>query len=162
MGRLIDLFCIACERDPARRMKLLIVGDGPEREALQRAAAGRREADRVEFVGATAAPEEFLAAMDVFALTSVTEQMPLSVLEAMGSGLPVVSFDVGDLPSMVGRENVPLVSIPLSDGDGYVKSLLSLVQNSELRARLGAANRKVAEMRFDEQAMAAAYAALFG
>jgi glycosyltransferase involved in cell wall biosynthesis len=162
LGRLIDLFCKAQARDPARRLKLVIVGDGAERQSLERVAAGCAYPDRIVFAGATSTVEDFLAAMDIFALTSDTEQMPLSVLEAMATGLPVVSFNVGDLPFMVARENVAMVSIPLTESDAYVECLRRLIDDAGLRARIGAANRQAAEARFDEQRMAAAYAELFG
>ena len=162
LGRLIDLFCQTQARASAPRMKLVIVGDGAEREALQRHAAACVYPDHVVFPGATSTPETFLVNMDIFALTSDTEQMPLSVLEAMATGLPILSFDVGDLPFMVAPENVPMVSIPLANGGTYVDTLLHLASDPDLRARIGAANRKMVESRFAEQTMAMSYAQLFG
>ena len=162
LARLIDLFNLASERDPENRLKLVIVGGGAERDTLQRAAARSVFSERITFAGETSAPEDFLAKMDIFALTSDTEQMPLSVLEAMSAGLPILSFDVGDLPFMVARENVSIVSIPPADNGAYVDHLLRLAGDATLRARVGAANREIARTRFDERTMAADYAEVFG
>jgi glycosyltransferase involved in cell wall biosynthesis len=143
-------------------MKLLVVGDGSERRALQKFASRTLYADRIEFAGATSTPEAFLARMDIFALSSDTEQMPLSVLEAMAIGLPVVAFNVGDLPFMVAPENVPMVSISLTEPALYTETLLRLVRDPELRAHIGRANREAAASRFNERIMARAYERLFG
>ena len=94
--------------------RLVIIGDGPERQTLERLAAELGIADRVRFAGHVAAPAAEYARFDVFALPSDTEQMPLSVLEAMAAGLPVVSTDVGDVRAMVAEENAPLL-VPKDD-----------------------------------------------
>ena len=75
--------------------RLVIVGDGPERPALEALAASLGVADRVEFAGHHQDTPAFYARFDIFALSSDTEQMPLSVIEAMASGLPVVATDGG-------------------------------------------------------------------
>jgi glycosyltransferase involved in cell wall biosynthesis len=139
--------------------RLLVVGDGPERAMLEARAAALGMAERVEFAGHQADPARFYARMDVFALSSDTEQMPMSVLEAMAAGLPVAATAVGDVAAMLAPENgafiVPLGAAPLSG------ALAGLLGDAGLRARLGAANRAKAERDYADATMFARYAALF-
>ena len=86
---------------PDQAARVLLVGDGPERQRLEPLAAKLGVADRVTFAGATEDPAPFYREMDAFVLSSRTEQMPLSLLEAMASGLPVASTDVGDVRRML-------------------------------------------------------------
>jgi glycosyltransferase involved in cell wall biosynthesis len=96
--------------------------------------------------------------MDVFALSSDTEQMPFSVMEAMASGLPVASTDVGDVRSMLAAEGA--AHIAARDAEALAAALRPLLMDASLRARLGAANRAKAERDYDQEAMFQAYAAL--
>jgi glycosyltransferase involved in cell wall biosynthesis len=141
--------------------QLLIFGDGPERARLEALAHDLGIADRVEFRGATSVPEAALSEIDVFAISSDTEQMPLSVLEAMAMGLPIASVAVGDIAVMVAPENAPFV-VPLSDDQAFVDALRRLVEDASLRKQLGQANRKAAAERYDINLMSARYAELYG
>jgi glycosyltransferase involved in cell wall biosynthesis len=78
--------------------------------------------------------------MDLFALSSDTEQMPIAVLEAMSAGLPVVSTDVGDVRDMVDATNRPYVT-PLGDDKAYTLALRTLVCRPDERATLRRLNR---------------------
>lgn len=162
IGRLIRLFTDAATSRPDLDLHLLIVGDGSEADMLRAQAKQSACADRIRFAGGTPRPEEFLAAMDIFALTSDTEQMPLSVLEAMASGLPIVSFDVGDVARMVGPQNRVFASIPRHDDEGFVRHLIGLGEDRPLRREMGAGNLMIVRSRYDEALMAKAYATLFG
>ena len=112
------------------------------------------------FTGHLDEPERIYATLDVFALSSDTEQMPTSVIEAMAAGLPVAAVDVGDVSQMVSAENRPFIAE--ANEASLANAICKLMENRELRARIGAANRTLAQTRFDEQTMAAAYAELFG
>lgn len=152
IDRLIDCFRAMPESD----VRLLIVGDGPERAALEAQAAGLR----VTFAGAQSDVAPLLAAIDVFALSSDTEQMPISLVEAMVSGLPVVATDVGDVADMVGQTNRQYVT-PVEDERALTGSMVALSTNSESRRALGLENRSKALAEYGLDRMTRRYDALF-
>ncbi|SFP36618.1 glycosyltransferase [Sphingomonas rubra] len=142
------------------KFRLVIVGDGPEREAIGRAAQAMGIADRLVMPGALPRPYQFLRAFDLLALSSKSEQFPVSVVEAMAAGLPVASLPVGDVRRMVSAENAPFVAewpteVRLRD------VMQALVSHPEVRAQVGAANRAKAVAEYDEATMVARYAALY-
>ena len=161
LERLIRLFAALAENGE-RAVELVIVGDGPERGKLEQAAEKSGHSGRIRFAGPSASPERELAKFDVFALTSDTEQMPLSVLEAMACGLPVISFAVGDVPEMVSPSNRPFACYGLADEAGFMTGLRALASDAGLRERLGRANRGLAMANYDQAKMFRRYASLFG
>lgn len=159
IGRLIKAFAEVKGRNPLASLSLVIVGDGAERPELEALAGRLRLSDHVLFTGASKSPEEWLRKMDIFALSSDTEQMPLGVLEAMAAGLPIVATLVGDVARMVADDNVPFV---VEAGPAFEHALDGLVANPALRQKIGAENSKRAAQLFDETIMAARYAELMG
>jgi len=158
IARLVEAFAkIASQRAPGAS-ELLIVGDGAERQGLEQLARTLNIAGNVRFAGQSDRPEDWYPQMDIFALSSDTEQMPLSVLEAMAAGLPVVSTAVGDVAQMVSTENRDYV-IPAQN---FTAALARLVDDGAARRSIGLANEKRARENFDENVMAANYAALIG
>lgn len=152
IGRLIDAFALLRARHAAR---LVIVGDGPEDAALRaRAAASGVSAD-IHFAGHTTTPEHFHAAFDIFALSSDTEQMPLSLIEAMAAGLPAAATDVGDVRDMLAAENAPFI-VP-REANALADALSRLVTSPETAKAIGAANSKAALARFSLETMADAH-----
>ena len=141
--------------------RLVIVGEGPERDAILAAAQAEGVADRLLLPGFLADPARYVGHFDIFALSSDSEQFPISLIEAMAAGLPAVSTDVGDVRSMVSQENRRYV-IPVADEAEFAAALGRLIANRDLRHRLGSANRAFAWARYGEQAMIADYAALYG
>jgi glycosyltransferase involved in cell wall biosynthesis len=119
--------------------RLAIVGDGPMRGRWETLASQLGIADRVTFASVTDDPASCYAALDVFVMSSTTEQMPNALLEAMACGLPAICTDVGDSREMLGNAGPPAV-VPRGD-DAYTAALTTIAGSGELRARLGAANR---------------------
>jgi glycosyltransferase involved in cell wall biosynthesis len=99
--------------------------------------------------------------MDVFALSSDSEQMPLVVLEAMSAGLPVVSTDVGDVRQMVAPSNQQWI-VPPADSTAYAHVVQTLALDGDLRLRLGSANRRHCLEKYTVERMIASYVALYG
>jgi glycosyltransferase involved in cell wall biosynthesis len=126
----------------------LIVGDGPDRHRLEAEIEALGLADRVELAGERRDVPQLLASADVFVLSSASEGMPVSVLEAMAAGLPVVAARVGGVPEQV-ADGVTGLLVEPGDPDELAAALARLTRDGELRRRLGAAGRARAEQAFD-------------
>lgn len=143
---------------PSQEIHVLLVGDGEERAALEARAARPDLARRVFFAGYQADPAPFYRAMDVFALTSDSEQMPVCLLEAMAAGLPAVSTDVGDVKAVLPPEQAGFLTPPgEAAAANLAQGLSRLAADPAARARLGAANRHRVEESFTFEKMCAAY-----
>lgn len=141
-------------------VKLVIVGDGPERDAIKAEAARLGMDDRLVMPGFLPHPHLYAGLFDVFALSSDSEQFPISLVEAMAAELPAACTDVGDVRAIVAEQNRRFVVSP-SDENGFVEALRALASDAELRASIGTANRALAVAEYDEKAMIARYAALY-
>lgn len=157
LPRLVRAFA-AMTHKPAR---LVIVGEGPESERIAAAARSAGVAARLLMPGFLAEPARWLGHFDIFALSSDSEQFPISLVEAMAAGLPAVATAVGDVPFIVAEDNKPLIVAP-DDEAGFAAALDSLADQASLRRAIGEANRELARERYDEAEMIAAYARLYG
>ena len=156
LARLLRAFRLVADVMPAR---LVVAGDGPERPRLERLTRDLGLGERVRFTGHLDDPAALYRIFDMFALSSDTEQMPLSVIEAMASGLPVAATAVGDVAAMLAAENQAFVT-PLEDA-ALAAAIAALARDAALRAGVGAANRAKAEAQFGQMAMVAVWGALF-
>ena len=142
------------------RARLVLVGDGPDREALAQLARGLGVADRVVMTGIRDDVNVLLRAADVFALSSRTEAFPNVVLEAMATGLPVVTTDAGSVREMV-EDGASALVVPREDEAALSTALARLVKDAGLRSRLGVRGRAIVDARFRIETMCAAREALF-
>ena len=140
--------------------QLVIVGEGPDADAIRDAAEAAGISHRVHLPGFAAEPHKFVGLFDIFALSSRSEQFPLSVVEAMAAGLPIVAPDVGDIAAMVADENADVI-VPRDDEEALAERLLALAKDAQMRSRIGEANRLKARAQFDEAKMIASYRRLY-
>lgn len=136
---------------------LLIVGDGPERSRLEALAKGFDPALRAVFLGHVDDIARGFSMIDIFALTSRTEQMPLSVLQAMAAAKPIVSVDVGDVKRMVSPDNRPFI-VPRGDERALGRAFRDLLADERKRHEIGRANADWLRDHYREDAMIEAHA----
>ncbi len=141
-------------------VRLVIVGEGPQREGIAAEAARLGVADRVMLAGFLPGPHRYVGHFDLIALSSLSEQQPIAVMEGMAAGLPVVAPPVGDVAEMVSGANAPF--IVERKAPELAAAMLTLVNDEALRRSVGSANAVKAAASFNEQRMIAAYAALYG
>ena len=135
-----------------RPVGLVLVGDGLERRSLETLAVRLEIADRVRFSGEQPDPRPWLHALDVFALASDVEGLPVAALEAMAAGLPVVATSVGGTPEVVSDEVTGLL-VPRGDPAALAAALDSLLADRDRAAVMGARARDRACAEFDARRM---------
>ncbi len=141
-------------------VSLSIVGDGPERDALESLANELGLSAVVTFHGFRRDIPSALKDMDIFVLSSLSEGTSITLLEAMASGKPLVVTNVGGNPAIV-EQGVNGFLVPAGDPDSLAQALLKLADDARLRQSMAAANiRKVTE-RYSIQSMARQYEALY-
>jgi L-malate glycosyltransferase len=142
------------------RVRLVIVGDGPERAVIEAQAEAMAMSSKLVMPGHLPDPARYMGLFDIFALSSKSEQQPISVMEAMAAGLPIASMPVGDVPRMVADINLPYVTgdrteLRLRD------SIAVLATHPEGSRNVGVANRAKAMAEFDESMMICRYKSLY-
>ena len=135
LGRLLR---IAAMLPKDLRWRLVIAGEGQERAALEAQAHALGLSERVVWTGFVERPGSLLGELDVYVLTSDTEQMPISVLEAMAVGLPVLATDVGDLRLMLPAQSRSTCLFAREEENAFAERLAALLASPDERRRLGA------------------------
>jgi glycosyltransferase involved in cell wall biosynthesis len=142
------------------RVRLVVVGDGPDRGALESAARELSIAHRVSFLGVQADVDARLRAADALVLASRTEALPTVLLEAMATQLPVVATRVGGVPEIVDEGKSGYLVEP-EDAGALGDALHRIVADADVRARLGSRGRAIVEARFRIDAMCSNRTAYF-
>jgi glycosyltransferase involved in cell wall biosynthesis len=156
--RLVSVTRLAAPKDAATLLRALarlngaayqarIVGDGHERQLVEAQLHSLHLRESVELLGERGDVPALLADSDVFVLSSRSEGLPVAVIEAMASGLPVVASNVGGVGELVNAETGILVRA--GDEQALSAALATVLDDRALRARMGAAARARAEAYFD-------------
>jgi glycosyltransferase involved in cell wall biosynthesis len=144
----LEAAALVAREDPAARF--VIVGDGTLRPALERQAQETGIADRVIFTGWRRDLPGIYADLDVLAVTSNNEGTPVSAIEAMAAGCPVVATHVGGLPDLI-REGETGYLVPPGDAPAVATALLRVLHQPEMARCMGETARKAAQERFSAQ-----------
>ncbi|HLH40253.1 MAG TPA: glycosyltransferase [Bryobacteraceae bacterium] len=155
---LIEAFARVAREIPAA--KLVLAGSGRLQEAAGRQVRQLGLEPRVFFLGQRGDIADILGASDIFALASLWEGNPLSVMEAMAAGLPIAATRVGAIPELAEHETHGLLAAA-GDGVALAEAMLGLARHADRRRHLGRAAAERARQRFDHRGMVAAYEDLY-
>jgi glycosyltransferase involved in cell wall biosynthesis len=147
---LLDAAVMLKENMPS--VSFLLVGDGALKSLMEEKAHSLGLSDSVIFTGIRRDVPEILALLDVFVLPSLWEGLPIALLEAMAAGLPVVATRVGGVPEVV-VDGVTGLLVPPRDPEAFSKAILKLLQDPDLRQKMGQAGRERVMEHFSAERM---------
>ena len=150
---------IVVQHEP--RARFLLVGDGPLRSVLEQEVEACGLKGVVIFTGARRDMPTIYALLDLVVSSSLREGLPLSLLETLAAGLPVIATRVGDVPTIV-RDGVTGILIDPGDEAGLARAILDLLNDATRRRNLGLEGKRLVEECFTAKRMARDYAALYG
>lgn len=142
------------------RVRVIVLGEGAQRTALEKLATELGVSDRFELPGWVDNPRAHLPGFDVMALPSRSEGFPLAIVEAMLAARPVVATRVGSVPEAV-TDGETGILVDKDDVDGLAAALRRLRDDPQLRVRLGQRGREVAVAHFTVEHMSASYERLW-
>jgi len=140
--------------------RLLLVGEGPERAKVEQLASENGLERNVQFLGLRTDIPQLLAAADLFLLTSISEGIPVTLIEAMAAGLPIVSTRVGGVPEIV-IEGETGVLAEAGDDAGLAEQVVQMASQPQQRTRMSHAGRQRALAQFSDTQMDNGYLSLY-
>lgn len=167
VGRLIPLkdfetllraFAAAYRR--VRSLRLVIIGEGPQAPALKALSAELKIDHRVQFVGETTNVRPYLETARMFAMSSQSEGLPMSLLEAMDAGLPAIVSDVGGMAEAVKLADAGLI-VPVSDFASFADAIIRVAEHDSLWRTLHRAALVGYRTHFTAERMAAQYLSIY-
>jgi len=141
---------------PDKELSLDIWGDGPLKNELITLCKELDISDKVNFKGVTNNVPEALAQFDIFVLSSSSEAMPMTILEAMASSLPIISTRVGNIPEHISKSEAGTL-VEVSNIHQLAEAMLAFAKNADYRLATGVLAQKYAKKTFDQEKMLASY-----
>ena len=141
-------------------LKVVIVGEGPDRQAIENMVQRFGLQSNVILAGQHSDMPEIYAAMDIFVLPSLNEGLPMTILEAMAASRPVIATRVGAIPRVIKDGETGLLVDP-GDVDGLRNALARLLTDSDLCRRLGSAGHEWVSRNYTSEAMALKYRQMY-
>ncbi|HEX6645477.1 MAG TPA: glycosyltransferase [Gemmatimonadales bacterium] len=155
---MLRAFALLAPRYP--RLRLALVGDGPERQRLEALAAELGIAGTVTFAGTRPNRPNLHHLFDVSALSSVSEGFPNSVVEAMAARRPIVATAVGGTPDAIAHEDTGLL-VPPGDAPALAAGIARMLEDPDAAARMGAAAEARARREYAERSVIARLVTLY-
>jgi len=155
---LVEAFAQAMEE--CSNLKLLLVGDGELRPDIEKIVKKKRLEPNIRFLGSRQDIPELLSTCDIFILSSDWEGAPMTILEAMAAGKPVIATAVGGVPELV-KDGVTGILVPPQDIQALSGAMIRLAGDSILREVMGKRGREYALERFDVNLIARQYEELY-
>jgi glycosyltransferase involved in cell wall biosynthesis len=140
--------------------RLVIAGDGPSRRELEAQVTNLRLNNFVQFAGFVEDMDEFFQMVDIFVMPSLSEGLPMALLEAMAHGKPCIASNVGGIPEVLNIPEMGLL-VPPADPVSLTKAIMSLAGAAEMRIAMGEKAKAAIQQRFSIQRMAADYESLY-
>ena len=155
-GLAILLKAVAQMSAVSRPLRVLLVGDGPERADLETLADRLGIRDSIQFVGFVSEPRLFLIEMDIFVLPSLHEGIPMALLEALAAGVPAVAAAVGGIPGMIGGTGAALL-VPSSSPEAWAAALTEVMGCPEQLSMMAKRGRQLVREQFSIESMVNRY-----
>lgn len=142
------------------KAKLLVVGDGPLKSTLIKKVKDRNLQETIYFLGEREDIPNILAGVDLFVLSSLSEGMSITLVEAMAAGLPIIATEVGGNPDLIDHGKNGIL-VPKGDENAMASAILKVLKNTKIARSLGAEARKKYESEYTLDMMVKKYIAIY-
>ena len=147
-------------KEQGRNVHLILIGDGEMREQLEREIVQKKLTNCIHMTGSRSDVDQFLPGVDAFVLSSKREGFPMSILEAMAAGLPVIATKVGGIPEVI-QDGKNGILVPSQDPASLANAICRVLDDSEYAGNLGQEARLTIEKNYSLKTITDAYTKLY-